>query len=92
MPITSSLSGKPPAQPNNNFVPSSDPGPTPKPPKSSRTDPDAEMKAKRKEGERVKKWGKMMKVKRRDGGGNIIEWQWSRDGEGAKVSLLPYSR
>ncbi|OXG16931.1 GTPase activating protein [Cryptococcus neoformans Tu401-1] len=90
MPITSSLSGKPPAQPNNNFAPTSDPGPTPKPPKSPRTDPDAEMKAKRKEGERVKKWGKMMKVKRRDGGGNIIEWQWSRDGEGAKLANRVY--
>jgi hypothetical protein len=29
----------------------------------------------------VSKWEKMMSVKKRDGGGNIVEWKWSSGAE-----------
>jgi hypothetical protein len=43
-------------------------------------------KHRRKERERVDKWMKMMKVTKRDQGGNILEWGWKMDGQGHKVS------
>lgn len=39
----------------------------------------------RKEQERVDKWMRMMKVAKRDQGGNIQEWCWRSDGQGSKV-------
>lgn len=43
-------------------------------------------KQRKKERERVDKWMKMMKVIKRDQGGNILQWGWRMDGQGAKVS------
>lgn len=43
---------------------------------------------KRKEQERVDKWMRMMKVSKRDEGGNIQDWVWRSDGQGSKVCTL----
>lgn len=42
-------------------------------------------KRRRKERERVDKWMKMMRVVKRDQGGNILQWGWKTDGQGHKV-------
>jgi hypothetical protein len=48
----------------------------------------ADDKQRKKERERVDKWMKMMKVVKRDQGGNILQWGWRMDGQGAKVCSL----
>jgi hypothetical protein len=48
----------------------------------------AEERHRRKERERVDKWMKMMKVVKRDQGGNILEWGWRTDGQGSKVGRI----
>jgi hypothetical protein len=53
---------------------------------SGRLKSEADEKQRRKEKERVDKWMKMMKVTKRDQGGNIMEWGWRMDGQGSKVS------
>lgn len=52
---------------------------------SSKSNAEADEKQRRKERERVDKWMKMMKVTKRDQGGNILEWGWRMDGQGSKV-------
>lgn len=82
LPKESPLKGVPPAQPNMSHHGAEPRAPdTPKKGSQTPTEP-----RKRKEQERVDKWMKMMKVARRDQGGNIQEWVWRSDGQGAKVS------
>ncbi|KAK8854863.1 hypothetical protein IAR55_003602 [Kwoniella newhampshirensis] len=90
LPTASPLAGKPPVEPISSFTPSADPGPAPKAPQSPRPDVNEEERLRRKESERVGKWGKMMSVKKRDGGGNIAEWDWRKDGQGAKLPRRVY--
>ncbi|TYJ56104.1 hypothetical protein B9479_003214 [Cryptococcus floricola] len=90
LPSHSPLSGKPPVEPNNNFGPSNGNCPTANPPKSPSLDGSEEDRAKRKETERVGKWARMMKVKKRDPGGNIAEWDWSHDRQGTKLQNRVY--
>ncbi|WVQ99910.1 hypothetical protein IAU59_007053 [Kwoniella sp. CBS 9459] len=90
LPSVSPLAGKPPAEPNNAFMPSSDSGPSAKTPPSPRLNGSEEAKLKAKETERVDKWGKMMSIKRRDHGGNICEWDWRKDAQGAKLPRRVY--
>ncbi|OCF37837.1 GTPase activating protein [Kwoniella heveanensis BCC8398] len=90
LPSVSPLAGKPPAEPNTSFTPSSDSGPSARTPPSPRLNGNEEAKLKAKETERVDKWGKMMSIKRRDSGGNISEWDWRKDGQGAKLPRRVY--
>ncbi|ODO06655.1 hypothetical protein I350_04013 [Cryptococcus amylolentus CBS 6273] len=90
LPSHSPLSGKPPVEPTNNFGPSNGTCPTANPPQSPSLDGREEDRAKRKETERVGKWARMMKVKKRDPGGNIAEWDWSHEGQGAKLQNRVY--
>ncbi|WWC71665.1 uncharacterized protein I206_105623 [Kwoniella pini CBS 10737] len=78
LPSSSPLDVKPPAEPSNNFMPSNDNGPSPKlPPPSPTLKASEEDKIRKKEFNRVDKWSRMMSIKRRDSGGNILEWDWS---------------
>ncbi|WVN90220.1 uncharacterized protein L203_105456 [Cryptococcus depauperatus CBS 7841] len=90
LPNVSPLAGKPPAQPNTTFSPVDELEPIPRPSKNPRFTSEEEAKVKKKEAERVLKWGKMMKVRKRDQGGNIIEWEWSKDGQGTRLPRRVY--
>ncbi|ORY35439.1 putative GTPase activating protein [Naematelia encephala] len=79
---------KPPAQ--TGFLPgNSEAGPSPRVPSSPAISGEDE-KHRRKETERVGKWMKMMKVDKRDPGGNISSWVWRSDGQGAKLPTRVY--
>ncbi|WWD18988.1 hypothetical protein CI109_103445 [Kwoniella shandongensis] len=90
LPSISPLAGKPAAEPISSFMPSADPGPSARIPQSPRMDGNGEERLRQKESERVGKWGKMMSVKNRDKGGNINEWEWRTDGQGAKLPRRVY--
>ncbi|WVQ81932.1 hypothetical protein IAT38_004059 [Cryptococcus sp. DSM 104549] len=90
LPNSSPLAGQPPAEPTSSFSPSNDAGPSPKIPSSPRLDGNEDARTKRKESERVGKWEKMMKVQKRDTGGNIVEWGWDKDGQGTKLNKRVY--
>jgi len=82
LPKTSPLAGVAPQQPAMN-------GPSdhePKMPDMPSAQHGSDGKQRKKETERVNKWMKMMKVAKRDQGGNILQWGWRMDGQGAKVS------
>ncbi|WVR07432.1 hypothetical protein IAU60_004473 [Kwoniella sp. DSM 27419] len=90
LPSVSPLAGQPPAQPVSSFAPSCDAGPSARSPPTPRAGGSEEAASRRKEAERVDKWGNMMKVKTRDQGGNISTWEWRRDGQGAKLPRRVY--
>ncbi|WWC63189.1 uncharacterized protein I303_105789 [Kwoniella dejecticola CBS 10117] len=78
LPNSSPLEGKLAAEPSNSFMPSGDAGPSPRiPPASPTLRASEEDRIRKKEFDRVDKWGRMMSIKRRDSGGNISEWDWS---------------
>lgn len=54
-------------------------GPAPRTPTSPRILPGENDRHRRKEQERVGKWMKMMSVKKRDQGGNTVQWGWRSD-------------
>lgn len=86
LPKQSPLKGMSPAQPNMNGP--SQHGNEPRAPGTPKRGLESESDAhRRKEQERVDKWMRMMKVAKRDEGGNIQEWVWRSDGQGAKVSI-----
>ncbi|WVW85735.1 hypothetical protein I302_107773 [Kwoniella bestiolae CBS 10118] len=78
LPSISPLAGKPPVEPNSTFNPSDGSGLSPRIPPSTPNTEDERVK--RREFDRVDKWGKMMSIKKRDQGGNITQWDWSKEG------------
>lgn len=84
LPKESPLKGVPPVQPDMGGPSDHEPrqADTPKRNDSGTGTPVAQR---RKEQERVDKWMKMMKVGKRDQGGNVQDWVWRSDGQGAKV-------
>ncbi|WRT68299.1 uncharacterized protein IL334_005275 [Kwoniella shivajii] len=78
LPSSSPLKGKPPVEPNSSFAPT-DSGPSARLPSSPNINSSEVDRMKKKEAERVGKWGKMMSIKNRDQGGNISQWEWRSD-------------
>ncbi|ORX38596.1 rab-GTPase-TBC domain-domain-containing protein [Kockovaella imperatae] len=71
--------------PPPSFGPSTDDAPGPRPPPSPRPENEEGQRFRRKEDERVGKWMQMMRVSKRDQGGNIQTWEWRKDGQGSKL-------